>query len=486
MSAAHGVDDGQALDLLDLAVATGLVVEDSSAGAGHYRFSHGLVQETVYGEVGATRRARLHGTVAQALHDVGGGCVRPAELAHHLYEAAPLSGPDAGIVAAVAASEAAEASLAFEQAEAQLRRALDLVARKPPGRERNRRELDVQDRLATLLTWVKGLTAPETGRAWERARELCEEEVDDRKRLVRSLWGMMVPALARVDLDVAAGLGEHLLGFDGDREAAMAGEFGLGAVQVLRGNVVEGRRRIDLALTIHNDNAVTGGGAALVDPSVVGLAWLALAIWLCGDEGGARHVASTALVNADALGIPFAVALGQVFECQVLVLARDVESARRRAIELLMLADEQHLPDFATQAGVILGWATSLTDGPEAGADAAAEAYAQMHSGGFRIFGTMFLGMIAEAQWREGRADEALRSVEEGLAEMEATGERFYGPELYRLRAELLAADPAVDPAAAECSVRQAVELARAQRSPHFLRRAEAVLASLGGPSTLV
>ncbi|MCA1656577.1 MAG: hypothetical protein LC713_02515, partial [Actinobacteria bacterium] len=47
--------------------------------------------------------------------------------------------------AAIRAAEAAERSLAFEQAEAQLGRALSLAARMPEGRGRNRCELDVQD-----------------------------------------------------------------------------------------------------------------------------------------------------------------------------------------------------------------------------------------------------------------------------------------------------------------------------------------------------
>jgi len=251
--------------------------------------------------------------------------------------------------------------------------------------------------------------------------------------------------------------------------------------------VAESRRRMELALLLYDENAPGGGaGAALIDPAVGGLTWLAVAVWLSGDEVGALRMAETAMANAEALGFPFALALGMVFQSLVLVLARKVEHAGRRARELLALAEEHHLPDFAVQAEVIEGWARSLTDDPPTGAADASAAYRRMRTGGFRIFGTMFLAMIAEAHWQEGRPDDAMGSLDEAWAESEATGERFYAPELHRLRAELLATGSPTDRAAAESSARQAVDLATAQGSPHFVRRAETILATLQGSSGLV
>jgi predicted ATPase len=47
------------------------------------------------------------------------------------------------------------------------------------------------------------------------------------------------------------------------------------------------------------------------------------------------------------------------------------------------------------------------------------------------------LGLLADAHAKAGHHAEAMKVVEEGIAMAEATGERFYIAELYRLRGEL-------------------------------------------------
>ncbi|MDP1806950.1 MAG: AAA family ATPase, partial [Acidimicrobiales bacterium] len=71
VAAAAGVSLDTALDLIDLAVAAGVVAEQPAA-AERFVFAHALVQETVYAEASRLRRARLHGQVAEALEQVGG------------------------------------------------------------------------------------------------------------------------------------------------------------------------------------------------------------------------------------------------------------------------------------------------------------------------------------------------------------------------------------------------------------------------------
>ena len=75
------------LDLLDLGLASGLLEE---RGLG-YAFAHALTRETVYGEVSAARRMRLHARAAAVLEDrVGDQPDQAAAIAHHAAMAAPL------------------------------------------------------------------------------------------------------------------------------------------------------------------------------------------------------------------------------------------------------------------------------------------------------------------------------------------------------------------------------------------------------------
>ena len=103
---------------LDEAVREGLLVEVAGA-AGRYRFSHDLVRETLYDELSAGRRVRLHRRAAEVLearHAADPGS-HLAELAYHFFEGQPQGSADAPAVDyARRAGDEASRSLAFEEA----------------------------------------------------------------------------------------------------------------------------------------------------------------------------------------------------------------------------------------------------------------------------------------------------------------------------------------------------------------------------------
>ena len=75
------------LDILDAAAAAALVRELPTSG--RYSFAHSLIQHTLYVDLSATRRARMHRQVALALEDLCGDRpgARAGELARHWYGA---------------------------------------------------------------------------------------------------------------------------------------------------------------------------------------------------------------------------------------------------------------------------------------------------------------------------------------------------------------------------------------------------------------
>jgi len=119
-------DEDELLDLMDSAVRVALVREVPDA-PGHYMFAHALVQRTLYQQLGATRRARAHRRVAEALEqsgaDVGG---RAGELAHHWFHATQLVDAEKAISYSRRAGQEALAALAPEDAVRYFEQALDL------------------------------------------------------------------------------------------------------------------------------------------------------------------------------------------------------------------------------------------------------------------------------------------------------------------------------------------------------------------------
>ena len=116
------------LDALDEATAAALVSEVRGS-AGQFTFRHALIRATLYDELSATRLARLHRRVGEALEELvqAKPGTRIEELAHHWLAATDAADPTKAIDYTRQAGERALAGLAFEEAAAQFTRALAVL-----------------------------------------------------------------------------------------------------------------------------------------------------------------------------------------------------------------------------------------------------------------------------------------------------------------------------------------------------------------------
>ncbi len=83
-----GLDENSVLDVVDRSVQAGLLTEVEGM-LDRFSFSHALTQHTLYEDLGASRRARLHSRIADVLEEVHGDALdaRAAELARHFVAA---------------------------------------------------------------------------------------------------------------------------------------------------------------------------------------------------------------------------------------------------------------------------------------------------------------------------------------------------------------------------------------------------------------
>jgi len=87
---------------------------------------------------------------------------------------------------------------------------------------------------------------------------------------------------------------------------------------------------------------------------------------------------------------------------------------------------------------------------------------------------------LAEAEASAGETDAGLQRLDDALAELEGTEERWYEAEMHRIRAEiLLKRDPAGAAGAAELSLQVAIAVAQSQKARSFELRATLALAKL-------
>jgi AAA ATPase domain len=115
LGAVAGAEPDTVLAALDEALAAGVV---RKLDAGRYAFTHQLLRDALYEELGITRRVQLHERAGEGLQRLAdrGAHVDPAELAHHFVLAAPGGRSREAVGYARAAGEQSMRLLAYEAA----------------------------------------------------------------------------------------------------------------------------------------------------------------------------------------------------------------------------------------------------------------------------------------------------------------------------------------------------------------------------------
>jgi predicted ATPase len=105
------------LELLEEAVAA-RVIEELPQTVGRYQFTHALIRATLYDELTATRRARLHHRIGEVIEELCRANLEPhlAKLAYHFFEADGRDAADKATAYAASAGGRALSLLAYEEA----------------------------------------------------------------------------------------------------------------------------------------------------------------------------------------------------------------------------------------------------------------------------------------------------------------------------------------------------------------------------------
>lgn len=122
------IDLDALLEILTKAIGAGVISETSALG--RYSFTHILIRETLYEELAAAKRMRLHRTVAETLEESypDPPSARLPELAHHWFKSAQAGDAAKTLAYATKAAEHAMSQHAYEEAVRLYQRALKVSA----------------------------------------------------------------------------------------------------------------------------------------------------------------------------------------------------------------------------------------------------------------------------------------------------------------------------------------------------------------------
>jgi predicted ATPase len=196
-----------------------------------------------------------------------------------------------------------------------------------------------------------------------------------------------------------------------------------------------------------------------------------------GRTDDATRLNEAAVAMARRTGHPYSLAVALVLgSCQA-QFARDIERARRLAEECVALSSERGFALWHALGSIVRGWAIAFAGAPDEGIPimhATLDAYVRTGA----ILGLPYFRLLLADATIHFRQDAAVHgTLDAALDGVEATGERWIGPEIHRLRGELLVREGRLGEA--EASLRCALKTARACGAPAWELRATVSLGRL-------
>ncbi len=466
----------------------GEIVWPDGTTASRFAFVHAVHQQVLYERIPAERRRVCHSRIGARLEAAYGAAAREiaAELATHSERARDAS---RAVRYFRLAGENALGRAAHAEAIAHLSRALSLLEGLPAGRRRVQSELELLVTLGPAWIVARGYAAVEVEQTYQRALTLCRQLARP-PELFRALQGLWNVRLVRGDLTGARALAGEIL----ERARRSRDTRLLARAHAARGETcfhlgqLEGaRRHLVHALTLTRRHAPTARRRQ--DPRVA--AYASWGHWMAGFPDRARALAGQALAQASALGHPHNRAFALGFTGWLAQFCGEVELVAERAAEELALCREHGIPYWLSWGVMLDGWVRTRQGQPAAGLVQMAEGLTAYRATGAEVGVAHFLVALAEAHGAAGDAEAGLRLTEEALALSRRNGNRYFEPEAWRVRGEILwqvarergpaPAEPAlrtpVGPGSAVACLRRAHELARRRGARAFELRAATALA---------
>jgi len=456
--------------------------------AGRYAFVHALYCDVLYSRVSPSARGAIHRRIAARQEAAYGA--RAGEIASPLATHFERGLDSEKAVAYLRlAAQAAVRRYATLEAIDLLSKALSLLEGFAEGPARSHLELGVLTALGPALTTVKGYGAPEVELIYARARALCER-LGDTPDFFPVLRGLVTLQQHRGHLETARQLARELRRLSErsqDPELLLQARQACGTTSFYLGDHVGACRDLRWCIA-HHDLAEhrSRAGRSGMCTTVVCQGHLAWALYHLGYLERALATSRAALGLSRELEHPQDLALALYSAASLYQSMEDVAAARDHAESLVALAAEHGFAFWSTYGAALQGWAIALHGDGELGKSFIRGSLSRLAAEGAEMPRTYFLGLLADACARSARVEEGLDAVDEALAAVEARGERFWEPELHRLRGELsLGAgrrqglerrERAVEEA--EKSFVRALDVARRLRARSFELRAAT---SLGG-----
>ncbi|MBS0450632.1 MAG: AAA family ATPase [Proteobacteria bacterium] len=462
-------------------VRAGMIVPKDGQGL-RFGFRHALMRDAAYHSLLERDRRCLHQVIAtvisESFPDV---CERhPELLASHYTEAGMYADALRHWDAAVrhAASRSAHA-----EAIAHIASTLAVLARSPTSEERSRAELRLQLLLAARLIATRGYGATRVERAYVRAMELARL-LGDEGAVMRVLLGLESYHFMRADFDKAR---VHAL--DAAQRAGSANssiqkiqtQWALANIRMHQGEMAQAVREMDACRAEYMQ--LEHHPQAVQDPGVMCLCYSAWSLWELGFPDEALSRVMTVTAHAEHIQHKFSMGEAFGFRAAVQHFRGENEPALASANRAVEICEDGGFTVWLAHARVMRGRALAELGETESGVEEMRQGYELWAESGAVVTSPFYLTMRAEGQALCRRPEDGLVLLEQALAIVTRTGERYYEAEIRRLIGQLTlqsAVAGGLDRAAeAQAWYQQALQCARSRELASLYLRAATSLAEL-------
>jgi DNA-binding SARP family transcriptional activator len=430
-----------------------------------YDFSHDLLRETAYAAISPPRRWLLHRRIAQGLELLHAEDIDA--VAAQLAEQYARGGRPARALAYYQrAAEVAASRFAHAEAVRLHGKALSIIAARPAGRDRDTRELAVLEALAAPLNARDGFASARLQQTLERSIALAESlgRTDSTVSGMTALWASRFVQGRTADSYQLANRALALA--EADSELSGSAHFAVGGAAVSLGLPAEGLAHLELAAGLAAETFLSIG----VRADIHAAAWAAHAHWLLGHDEDALASTDRAISTARAIEHPFNLALALAYGAVGDQMRGDLPRLRNTVGELRVLCDRYDFAYYREWGLILDGW--SRADGQRA--DLAQQGIGNLRAEGSFARMPYWLSLLADLLARHERLEAARATLDAALVAARANDDRWWLPEVMRMRA---AYD---DEEAAVTRLCSAASLASAHGSVALLRRCERDLRTRG------
>lgn len=405
-----------------------------------YRFKHALIQDTAYQSLLRRTQRQHHRHIAEVLEAQFPEMwdTEPELLAHH-YTAAGLHSK--AVVYWYQAGQHAGARSAYLEAIVHLRRGLTVVATLPQTHERWQDELNLCLALGVALIATYGNAAPQVEEAYSRAQVCCEQSGNALQlfTVVRGLW---LVSVARGELWTAHARGMHLLRLayeQTDPLLQLEANRVVGTSMLFLGDLDAAWEHLQKGLALYEaaqHHVLTARYRQ--DPGMACLIYAAWILWLRGYPEQALASIHQALALAQECQHPFCLALAHTFVVTLHWYRGEMPLVCEQVETCLSLARTYAFPLFEAMGMVFQGGVQVKQGRHNEGLEQMRQGIRAYQATGAALYLPYLLGLLAEAYGHSGHAEVGLEVLDQALNRVQATGERPFEAVLYRLKGELL------------------------------------------------